>query len=214
MSHNRPTRYEHKRLQMLNHLASVARHLFEREGFDTVTMEQIAATADVAKGTLYNHFPTKEAVLAYAIHEELGRNLGPLMKHLPPNTGFPTGVEPVMDALAQWCEAHRDYLAPYLRFRFMDIHAPAPASDTSGSDDIVDVYSFLISNSQLANEFRQDLEAAHLAVLFHHLCLGVLLRWLVKRNLKLRQELSVAVELFINGAVLSPATAQKYGRKA
>ena len=119
-----------------------------------------------------------------------------------------------MDALAQWCEAHRDYLAPYLRIRFMDIHAPAPATDASSPDDIVDVYSFLISNSQLAGEFRRDLEAAHLAVLFHHLCLGVLLRWLVERNLKLRQELSVAVELFLNGAVLSPATVQRCGRKA
>ena len=214
MSHNESTRYERKRLQMLNHLASVARHLFEREGFDTVTMEQIAAEADVAKGTLYKHFPTKEAMLAYAIHEELGRDLGPLMKQLPLNAGFPTGVEPVMDALAQWSEAHRDYLAPYLRFRFMDIHAPAPATDASSSDDIVDVYSFLISNSQLTGEFCQDLEAAHLAMLFHHLCLGVLLRWLVERNLKLRQELSVAVELFLNGAVPSPATAQGCGRKA
>lgn len=214
MSHNGPTRYERKRLQMLNHLASVARRLFEREGFDTVTMEQIAAEADVAKGTLYKHFPTKEAVLAYAIHEELGRDLGPLMQQLPSDAGFPTGVEPVMDALAQWCEAHRDYLAPYLRFRFMDIPASAPATDASSSDDIVDVYSFLIGNSQRANEFRQDLEAAHLAVLFHHLCLGVLLRWLVEKDLTLRQELSVAVELFLNGAVLSPATAQRRGRKA
>lgn len=55
------SRRDRKRLQTLNHLASAAMRLFERDGFKAVTMERIAAEADVAKGTLYNHFPTKEA---------------------------------------------------------------------------------------------------------------------------------------------------------
>src|SRR5581483_1881072 len=39
-------------------------------------MEQIAAEADVAKGTLYNHFPTKEALLRVAARAERLRRLG------------------------------------------------------------------------------------------------------------------------------------------
>lgn len=214
MHTNEPTRRDRKRLQTLNHLATVAMQLFGQEGFDAVTMEQIAAEADVAKGTLYNHFPIKEAVLAYAIHHELGRDLEPLMKRLAPDAGFPAGVAPVMDALAQWCEARHEYLAPYLRFRFMDIHARTPDTGASGPNDIVDVYSFLIGNSQRAGELRKDLEPAHLAVLFHHLCLGALLRWLPARNLKLRRELGTAVELFIHGAVPRAAATQKRGKKA
>src|SRR6185369_17555226 len=101
-------------------IASIASRLFERDGFDAVTMELIATEADVAKGTLYNHFPTKEAVLAYAIHHELGHNLERLSKQLGPDAGFVKGIVPLMDALSEWCEAHREYLAPYLRFRFMD----------------------------------------------------------------------------------------------
>jgi AcrR family transcriptional regulator len=205
------SRRDRKRLQMLNHLASVAMHLFERDGFEAVTMEQIAAEADVAKGTLYNHFPTKEAVLACAVHDQLGRDLGPLMQQLPPDAGFAAGVASLMDAHAQWCEGHRDYLAPYLRFRFMDLRAPTPGT---GHNDIVDVYAFLISNSQRSGELRKDFKPEHLAVFFHHLCLGALLRWLPAGNLKLRQELDAAVELFINGAAVPPAAAKrKRGRK-
>jgi AcrR family transcriptional regulator len=214
LAFNSLSRRDRKRLETLNHLASVAMRLFERDGFDAVTMEQIAAEADVAKGTLYNHFPTKEAVLACAIHDQLGRDLEPLIKQLEPDAGFASGVAPLMDAHAQWCEAHRDYLAPYLRFRFMDMQAPTPGTGTTGHNDIVDVYTFLISNSQRTGELRKDFKPEHLAVLFHHLCLGALLRWLPAGNLKLRQELDAAVELFIHGAAVPPATAAgKRGRK-
>jgi AcrR family transcriptional regulator len=239
LASNSLSRRDRKKLNMLNHLARVAMGLFERDGFDAVTMEQIAAQADVAKGTLYNHFPTKEAVLACAIHDQLGRDLSPIMQQLAPDVAFAAGVAPLMDAHAQWCEGHRDYLAPYLRFRFMDIQVPSPGTSssaslhgwrplsasparqrstggdpgTTGHNDIVDVYTFLICNSQRAGELRKDFKPEHLALFFHHLCLGALLRWLSAGNLELRQELDAAVELFIQGAAVPPdAAARKRGR--
>lgn len=202
-----PGRRARKRLQTLSHLAAVARQLFERDGFEPVTMEQIAAAADVAKGTLYNHFPTKEAVLAYAIHHQLAQDLGKLGGELGPECGFKEGVGPLMDSLSRWCESHREYLAPYLRFRFAGIQAPTPDAGIDGPNDIVDVYSLLITNSQRAGELREDLDAAHLAVLFHHLCLGELLQWLLGRGAHLRRGLAVAVELFLNGATVTPVSA-------
>ena len=215
MSPDEPGRRVRKRLQTLNHLSAVARALFEREGFEPVTMEQIAAAADVAKGTLYNHFPTKEAVLAYAIHHQLAEELEKLASRLGPDCRFEEGVGPLMDSLSRWCEAHREYLAPYLRFRFADIQAPSPDAGVEGPNDMVDVYTVLIANSQRSGELRKDLAAHHLAVLFPHLCLGSLLQWLLGHNLKLRRELAVAVELFLNGASASaaPVTASKKRRE-
>ncbi|MFS2050031.1 helix-turn-helix domain-containing protein, partial [Variovorax sp. CT11-76] len=66
-----PGRRERRRVQTLDHVATTAMQLFEAQGYDATTMEQIALRADVAKGTLYNHFATKEAVLAHWIHLEL-----------------------------------------------------------------------------------------------------------------------------------------------
>jgi hypothetical protein len=76
---------------------------------------------------------------------------------------------------------------------------------------MVDVYILLITNSQRIGELRKDLEAPFLAVMFHHLCLGVLLQWLLARTTKLRHELSAAVELFLNGAAapIARATARR-----
>jgi AcrR family transcriptional regulator len=212
MSSDQPGRRARKRLQTLSHLAAVARALFERDGFEPVTMEQVAAAADVAKGTLYKYFPTKEAVLAYAIHHQLAGELASLGSQLGPESVFSEGVGPLMDSLAHWCEGHREYLAPYLRFRFADIQAPTPDAGVEGPNDMVDVYTLLITNSQSAGQLRTDLDASFLAVMFHHLCLGVLLQWLLGRTTKLREGLATAVELFLRGSAL-PATPRKRRRK-
>jgi AcrR family transcriptional regulator len=207
-------RRDRKRLQTLGHLATIAWRLFERNGFDAVTMEQIAAEADVAKGTLYNHYPTKEAVLGSAIHHGLGQDLTKLGALHEQDAEFATGVVTLLDTHAQWCEAHREYLAPYLRFHFADIQAPAPETGAGGPNDLVDVYAALIANSQRTGKLRKDLDARHLAALFHHLCLGALLRWLLTNNLELRREFAAAVELFVNGAGTTKSQRSPAGRVA
>jgi AcrR family transcriptional regulator len=41
-------------------IADTARQLFRERGFDDVTVDEIAQTAEVSKKTIFNYFPTKE----------------------------------------------------------------------------------------------------------------------------------------------------------
>src|SRR5262245_3595065 len=56
-------RRERKRLQTRELLITTAFRLFREQGYDETTITQIAAEADVAKKTFFNHFPTKEDVV-------------------------------------------------------------------------------------------------------------------------------------------------------
>ena len=55
-----PGRRERKKQLTRQAISDVATSLFLERGFDDVTVAQIAAAADVAVQTVFNHFPTKE----------------------------------------------------------------------------------------------------------------------------------------------------------
>jgi AcrR family transcriptional regulator len=60
---------ERKKRAVRAAIAATARRLFAERGFDAVTVAEIAAAADVAEKTVFNHFATKED-LAFAGREE------------------------------------------------------------------------------------------------------------------------------------------------
>ena len=55
-------------------LASAAR-ILERDGYNGLTMEKVAAASGVAKTTLYRHWPTKAALCMDLYLDEAGREL-------------------------------------------------------------------------------------------------------------------------------------------
>ena len=193
-------RRERKRSRTLDHLAATAFALFEAQGYDSVTMEQVAAEADVAKGTLYNHFPVKEALLAHWIHGELAAHLDLLAADVARQNRFAPRIWAVLNAAIVWCEGHRAYLPHYLRFRFLDINAAALGQEGAMSSGVDRLFEAVIAASQRSGELRGDLSAAHLATLFNHLYLGALMRWLTVPDAKLEEEFAAVVTLFVAGA--------------
>jgi hypothetical protein len=54
-----------KKAQTREHVRRTAQQLFAERGFDAVTIADIAAAADVAVQTVFNHFATKEELFFY-----------------------------------------------------------------------------------------------------------------------------------------------------
>lgn len=97
-----------KRLATRQNISDAATLLFFERGFDQVTVDQIAAAADVGRMTVFNHFPRKEDL--FFDREEEGRELlrQALLQREP-------GVAPVetLRRLAHRLIAER---APYINF--------------------------------------------------------------------------------------------------
>jgi len=55
-------------------IVKTAKRIFGERGFAAATMDDIAAGARVAKGAIYHHFPTKEALFE-AVFEQVSREL-------------------------------------------------------------------------------------------------------------------------------------------
>lgn len=189
-------RRERKRQQLLDHLADTAWQLFESDGYEAVTMERIAAAADISKVTLYRHFPLKEALLRHVFHREL-RAAWPAIQ--PELAAAPAGrprLQRFLELQARWCESRRPYLLPYVRFRLADSRLPAEGRERSGMDRI---FCELIAQGQAAGEFRKDIAAPLLAMHFQFVHLATLLRWLTDERLALAEELARMLDLVCNG---------------
>ena len=82
-------------------ILEVAVRAFSQEGPD-VSLNAIAKEAGVGPGTLYRHFPTREALIDAAYRNELGRlsdSAADLLREMPPEA-----------ALRDWMDRFTDYM--------------------------------------------------------------------------------------------------------
>jgi len=78
MADTQPSRRERRRLEIRERIVETAFLLFETQGYEATTVTEIAKRADIAYGTLFQHFPSKLDLL----REVSGRALGRLFENV------------------------------------------------------------------------------------------------------------------------------------
>ena len=73
MNQSPPGKRETGKLERRDRLYEASLALFREQGYEETTVDQISRRAGVAKGTFFNYFPTKDAVLRYMGAREIGR---------------------------------------------------------------------------------------------------------------------------------------------
>lgn len=186
-----------KRQQTADHLVQAAFDLFAEFGYDKVTMEQIAVAADVAKGTLYNHFPVKEALLRHRFHVDLAAAMPALFAELATLPDCAARLRAFLHRAADFAERFRDYMAPYLHYRLSQPVDTLGRDNRSGLDQI---YARLLAEGQVSGEIRADLPTQQLAdtLQFMHLC--TVMRWLRTPGASLAADFDAMLDLFLGGA--------------
>jgi len=187
-------RRERKRQQTADQLAEIAWQMFEEQGFENVTMEAIASAADVAKGTLYNHFPVKEALLRHKFHRELHQELPRIMAELARLPTCRERLQAFMKLNAAWTEPRRAYVGHYLKFRMNE--GSHNRDQRSGMDRI---FAALIGPGLESGEFRTNLPLEAVVHYISYLYLGAMMRWLQSTEQRLTDEFDVMLDLFFNG---------------
>jgi AcrR family transcriptional regulator len=164
------SRRERKKRETHHRLMGAALHLFREQGYDATTVEQIAGAADVAKGTFFNYFETKEAILP-AMAEWRLRQLEDV---LSPERGAP--ASPVAriklalrlvadDPLSDPVLTRRLLAARWYRLDVRPVHA------------LTNVLAEQVRQAQAAGEIRTDLEAAHLGGVIRAVFFQQLMMW-------------------------------------
>ena len=107
---NRPVGLrERKKTQTRRALEDVALDLFERQGFDHTTVEEIAAACDVSPRTFFRYFSTKDQVLFGDEDPEFANLLADL-EHRPADEPPFRSVRAAVDAMIESFADGRDSL--------------------------------------------------------------------------------------------------------
>jgi len=194
-------RTERKKEATRKKIIQVAMNLFEKQGFDSTTMEQIALEADIAKGTLYNHFPVKEAIISAYIHgmvRERGPGVIHLMQQLPDTR---SRLITVLRKSLEWIEVEfdKELYKKYFAYRLQTMEQSIrDQSLRSGSQSALEN---IIGMGQEAGEIRQDIPIEVLALQFEALHTFTVATWLaIPEKFSVYENISWNVDLFLNGA--------------
>ncbi|MGE4266826.1 MAG: TetR/AcrR family transcriptional regulator [Deferribacterales bacterium] len=191
-------RRERKKEETRRHIISVGMKLIYEYGFDSVSMEQIASTADVAKGTLYNYFPVKEAVVA-GYFRQCSVDMRAHVEELA------VGEMPVKEKLkklyyvvADWQVSHKDILAIYLSYRLQNITngSMEPENRSGFHQNLQKVMQAGIENGELRGDFSSEELVDYMESFYRN----VIMRWLKNDGDDLYAELDRMIELFLSGA--------------
>lgn len=190
------SRRERKKDETRERISQAAIQLFEEKGFEATTVDEIAARADVAKGTFFNYFPRKEAVL-HAITERQLDAIEAVVEQLAPD---PQPVSAKIHAVyAKACALysqnpalHRHAIIEMLR---------GPLSDAVNID--VRAQSFmraLVVEGQQRGQLRTDVEPDRMAYTLRSVFFMTVLVWVHCPELfDLSDEVKARVTLLLQG---------------
>jgi AcrR family transcriptional regulator len=157
----REGRRQRKKRQLRGHIYETARQLFLKHGYQATTVAQIAAAADVAPATFFNHFASKSAVLAEMTSEVsghlqalVGRQLDRPVSAQERILGFADGVA---SDVAEARGLARDVLLELMRGR------ARPDADAPYLSPVHEPFATIIREGQVAGQVRTDLAATFLA---------------------------------------------------
>ena len=166
---------ERKRIDTRSRIMAAASGLFLQRGIDSVTVDEIAAAADVGKGTVYNYFEAKEDMVV-AMVVELDRAALTSLAEIP-RQGM--SVAEALDAAAWRLIENKADALPLVRVflaRLFQAEAPAPEL-AEYYDQLDEALTALFSRLLARPGMKRALPVDTLVLSFRSMHLGLSAQW-------------------------------------
>ena len=189
------SRRERKKGRTRADIYNAAMNLFVRRGFDSVTIEDICDSADVARATFFLHFPAKEALLI-----EYGERANDeLAAAIADYRGSATStLRMALKMLAERAVRHPDVVR--LVMREMLARPRVLSEHDQKAAGLVDLLAGIIRRGQKAGEFRRRTEPTVVALTASAAFFALIYTW-VRNDGKIDVEGAIAetLDVILNG---------------
>ena len=192
------SRLERRKEETKKKILATAMQLFREQGFDAVSMETIAETVDIAKGTLYNYFPVKEAILDEYIRRNFkDQSLARVAKiqELPDTA---TRMEVMFTELLTSIQSQKVIFEKYTAYRMKQWISFHQEDDEKSGFQLI--ASEIVRLGQENGELRSDLPTLMLEDLCEYVfMLAVKEFYLYPETFTASQTIQRSVDAFLNG---------------
>ncbi len=196
---DKPSRRERKKEETKQRILEEALQLFQQQGIANTTIEGITEAADIGKGTFYNYFDSKEAVITYYLTNETDLRMQlarPILLEIPDTK---SRLVFILEGWVQFVREHRELVRIQMSQSFKDLLAFRKAEhDPIGFDKFL---AEIIEWGQEIGDIRKDLAPADLGQYLQLLIFGPG-SWYcaVSEEFPLEVKISEALSLFLEGA--------------
>jgi AcrR family transcriptional regulator len=200
---SRPSRVERKKEETKSRIVATAVRLFKEQGFEITTMEQIAAEVDIAKGTLYNYFPVKEAILSEYIQRSFSEKNATRTQKIRQLPDTRSRLTLVLSELMEGVQAQREIFEKFLVYEMQQIISLHPDQGIKSGIRLLAVE--IITLGQKNGEIRNDVSLSLLMGFFDFIFIGLAQQfYIAPEKFNARECIAQCIDLFMNGAFTFP----------
>lgn len=192
-----PGRRERRRSETQQRIVNAALQLFSTHGYIETTVEEITEAADVGKGTFFNYFPTKDALLA-AIFASVAEQFSGLRANIQNSTDVRASLTEFAHSLLRMVvrapKIVRSFFGlaltdPVIGERFLTVMLHARQT-------VIE----LMKHGQKIGQVRTDIPAEVLGRTLQQCVLGTEILWGFTSGEDLHKWIDVTLEVFWKGA--------------
>jgi AcrR family transcriptional regulator len=192
-------------------ILDAARTVFSRDGYAASSVEDVAAEAGIAKGTVYLYFKSKEELYLAALLRDMKAFAADGRAQMEHEPSLREKIEAFLRIRLEYCRAHEDFLRIYLtEYGKMSAMTPIAKELRRMQRENMRHMASLIEAAVQRREIRRVPSAALAAKLFD-IARGLVERHLLSwKEFQVRDEIAFATDLLWRGiAYQGPARREK-----
>jgi len=191
-------RMDRKKKEMRNKIINTTVRLIESNGFEATTMEQIAREADIAKGTLYNYYSEKGAIISDYIRQTFETKNTIRLSHIRTLMDTHARMVYMINNLMDGVKLKKEIFEKYLVYSMMQVLSfDSNEVEESG---IAELILTIIELGQQNRDIRCDLPLTMITDFFQFIFIEVAKQYYMNpESFKQNEVVEKSVDLFING---------------
>ena len=195
-------RKERERFHRQQQILKAAEKVFAKKGFQGATIQEIALEAELAVGTIYNFFPSKDRLYSMILTSRLDEMREEVQSHIQPIKDIKERLRTMLLSQCEFIEKNRNFFIIFFRdqYRF-----PWTLAQDLGEEVAVRYERYLgtlreIFKEGIKKKVFKPLAPEDLAEAWGSLCNTFFFKWLMEKSKwPLKSKAMTVYEIFMQG---------------